>query len=152
MKEPVEAVREKIGILEIGQHAQVDGDAERHEQLLPEFRLAAVNGLSDEKIDQCGKNEQQKEKTARFVIEEKADEKEIPVSERLLLVDDGINGERYRQEDPEIQPCEQQRSILVVKEYICQFFSHVQASGISDTKPHDGCSVPGGCRRPAATH
>jgi len=72
-----------------------------------------INGQSYQVIRKGGENEEKEKKSAGFIIKEKAYQEEVSIPKAPPFIQDGINGEGYQQEYPEIQPGKEQGSILV---------------------------------------
>jgi hypothetical protein len=122
--ETVEEVDEKKGVLEIGQHTQVDEEAEGYPASLRRPVLRSIHPPPGHIVDRRGDQQKDKEKTSRFVIEEDADQEKIEVAQEKPFVYEGIEGEYHQQEDPEIHPCEQQGVVRRIAPYFLQAKGH----------------------------
>ena len=114
----VEKIGKEIGIFEIGEHPQVNGDTQGHHGFFPGFFSEIVNGQPYQVIRKGGENEEKEKKSAGLIIKKQAYQEEVCISQAPLFIQDGINGEGQQQECPEIQPGKKQGSILVIKEYV----------------------------------
>jgi len=114
----VEKISKKVSIFEIGEHPQVNGNAQGHHNLFPGLFAEMINGQSDQVIRKGGENQEEKKQSAGFIIKEQAYQEEVSIPQCAFFIQEGIENKGYQQEYPEIQPCKEQGSILVIKEYV----------------------------------
>lgn len=84
--EPVIADSNKeIGVLEIKEHAQVKADAHYKQESPDAFFLLAPDGIGQNKVNHCRKNDQQHKAAAGFIKEIKREKtKDVPSGFELM--------------------------------------------------------------------
>ena len=100
----VKQVGKEIGIFEIREHSQVNGNTQGHHGFFPWLFPEIVNGQPYQVIRKGGKNQEKEKKSTGLIIKEQADQEEVSISKAPLFIQDGINGQDHQQESPEIQP------------------------------------------------
>ena len=113
----IHQVREEVGILEVAQDGQVDGDAQDEESPLLPTRLHAVDELGDKKVAARHEQEQAEKQSARLVVEQNADEKQVSVTKQPFVAEKRENGEDNGKKGPKLELREQQRTVRVEREY-----------------------------------
>jgi hypothetical protein len=98
----VEKIRKEIGILEIGKHPQVDGNAQGYHDLLPGPFPEMINGQSYQVIREGGKDQEQKKQSAGLIVKEQAYQEKVGIPQGPFLIQNGINSKGHQQEYPEI--------------------------------------------------
>ena len=132
----IDGLREEQVILEKGQYTQGNCKAQGKPGLFGGRFLGVVDGLSDIKINDGGKDQDKKEKTACFIIEEQGDHPQVNIPCAFLFVQHGIEQQYQKEETPEIEPCKDQGRICIEKENIFQPFYRI--AGVGDK---GGCGL-----------
>ena len=116
----VHEVRDEVGILEIGQDAQVHYHAQGCKGPARLFILKPGQSLCREEVIDDDEDQQGQEHAAGLVVEEQRHGKEVAVAQQYLGMEEGKDGENQCEERPEIELGEQQRVRLVKGEQVHQ--------------------------------
>ena len=87
----VERIRKKPGVFKIYQKPEVGAYTQNNQYCFYQFYFGFINSHPDEIIDEGTYYEKIKEKTADFIIEKQAYQKQIDVSEWILIINEGIS-------------------------------------------------------------
>jgi hypothetical protein len=120
MEQIVVNVREKVSVLEIEQHQQIDKNTRRQKQTLLTVRLGVVNTLSQNEIGQSGKNQNENKQSARLEIKKQTDGKQKRVSQQPPIINQAESRDDKRKKRPKIKLREQQRTLCVKGKYFLQ--------------------------------
>jgi hypothetical protein len=119
-EELIGAFGKKIGILEITQQQKVNANAAGNKYFFCPVFLSFINKLAPGKITANGKQQQDEEYAACFVVKEKANGQQVNGSRLAEFVEEGIEHQHHSQEEPEEQLRKQQRFILLVGHNVLQ--------------------------------
>ena len=107
---------EEVGVLEVGQHPQIDGGAQRHEPPLGREVDRAENGLGDQIVARGGEDQQQEVDAARLIIEVERKEDDVDDAQRGRAAQGGVEKQEPREQKQEKPAAEDQRRRGVVGE------------------------------------
>lgn len=116
----VDDICQEICVLVVAEERQIDHNAQNHNHLTPEILLHPAQNKSRKVVIDNHKAEQNQEQTARFVVEEKADEEQEGVAQQHLVSEHAQKGQHDGEERPEIELGEQQRMSLIKRKQVLE--------------------------------
>ena len=118
IKQGVERVHKKVGILKVGEHKKVNHNAHDHPKFFPAQFSRTVNQVPQVIVRKGGKDQNQEKQTRGFPVKKEAGPKQKGIPHGPLPVNPRINQQHYRVECPEKKAGEDQGLLRVKKEYV----------------------------------
>ena len=120
----VEGINEEKCVLEVRKYKQVDKNADYQICLSFAFFLRPMDCITDEVVYYYVHYQQDKEKSARLVVEEQTCKEQVQRPHLRSVANKRVSKKNHREEYPEKHLRENQRRILVIQKYALQKFSH----------------------------
>ena len=102
-------VDEEVGILEVAEHSEVDGDAQGHQPAFQPLEAGPVDALRDQEVARRGEDQQQEIDPARLVVEVEREGDDVDDAGHRRAAEGAVNEQESREEEQEQPAAENQR-------------------------------------------
>ena len=111
-----EGLEEEVGVFEVGQHAQVDDQAERHPSLSSSRADGGGEGPGDEEIGRGGEDEKQEPDAAALIIEVERKEDDVEDAGGRRVAQGAITDVEGDEEEEKEACAEEHRALGLIRE------------------------------------